>query len=72
MLSYNFPGFSGHRKEHDFFVQKLKEIQGGFQDSEETSRNTLDFLVDWIVCHIKGTDQNYGRFIRGTMSETMK
>jgi hemerythrin-like metal-binding protein len=70
MLSYNFPGFSGHRKEHDFFVQKLKEIQGGFQDSEETSRNTLDFLVDWIVCHIKGTDQNYGRFILGKMSES--
>jgi len=69
MLSYNFPGFTSHRQEHDYFVQKLKEIQGGFQDSAETSRNTLDFLVDWIVCHIKGTDQNYGRFILGKMSE---
>jgi hemerythrin-like metal-binding protein len=65
MLSYNFPGFTSHRQEHDYFVKKLKEIQGGFQDSDETSRKTLDFLVDWIVCHIKGTDQNYGRFILG-------
>jgi len=69
MLSYNYPGFTSHRQEHDYFVQKLKEIQGGFQDSDETSRNTLDFLVDWIVCHIKGTDQNYGRFILGKMGE---
>jgi hemerythrin-like metal-binding protein len=70
MLSYNFPGFSSHRQEHDYFVQKLKEIQGGFHDSDETSRETLDFLVDWIVCHIKGTDQNYGRFILARMKET--
>jgi hemerythrin-like metal-binding protein len=69
MLSYNFPGFTGHRQEHDFFVQKLKEIQGGFQDSDETSRKTLDFMVDWIVCHIKGTDQTYGRFILDRMGE---
>ena len=69
MLSYNFPAFASHRQEHDYFVQKLKEIQGGFQDSNETSKKTLDFLVDWIVCHIKGTDQNYGRFILNKMAE---
>jgi hemerythrin len=63
MLTYNFPGFTSHRQEHDFFVLKLKEIQGGFHDSDETSKKTLDFLVEWIVCHIKGTDQIYGRFI---------
>lgn len=68
MLSYNFPGFTSHRQEHDYFVQKLKEIQGGFLDSDEASRKTLDFLVDWIVCHIRGTDQNYGRFILEKMN----
>ena len=69
MLSYNFPGFTAHRQEHDYFVRKLKEIQGGFQDSEETSIKTLDFMANWIVCHIKGTDQIYGRFILGKISE---
>lgn len=68
MLSYNFPDFTSHRQEHDDFVQKLKEIQSGFQDNEEISRKTLDFLVDWLICHIKGTDQRYGRFILGKMS----
>lgn len=70
MLSYNFPGFSSHRQEHDYFVQKLAELQSGFQDSEEASRNLLDFMVDWIICHIKGTDQTYGRFILARMEET--
>jgi len=70
MLSYNFPGFSSHRQEHDYFVQKLTALQNGFQDSEEASRKTLDFLFDWLVCHIRGTDQTYGRFIRARMEET--
>ena len=70
MLSYNFPGFTSHRQEHDHFVQQLKEIQGSFQDSDDMSRKTLAFMVDWIVCHIKGTDQIYGRFIRDRMNNT--
>jgi hemerythrin len=69
MLSYNFPGFTSHRQEHDYFVQKLKEIQSGWQSNDEMSKNTLAFLVDWMVCHIKGTDQNYGRFILATSNE---
>jgi len=69
MLTYDFPDFTSHRQEHDSFVQKLKDIQGGFQDSNETSRKTLDFLVDWLICHIKGTDQKYGSFIIGKMGE---
>jgi hemerythrin len=69
MISYNFPGFTAHRQEHDLFVQKLSEIQGGFHDSEEASARTLDFLIDWIVCHIKGTDQIYARFILEKRSE---
>ncbi len=63
MISYDFPGFTSHRQEHDCFVQKLSEIQGGWHNSEEASAKTLEFLVSWIVCHIKGTDQNYARFI---------
>lgn len=69
MLSYDFPGYTSHHQEHEYFVQKLKELQGGFQDRDETSKKTLDFLVDWIVCHIKGTDQNYGRFILKKMAD---
>lgn len=64
MLSCDFPGFTAHRQEHDHYVKKLKDIQERFQEGEEISMDTLEFMVDWIVCHIKGTDQNYGRFVR--------
>lgn len=63
MLSCNFPGLAAHRKEHDQFVARLREIQVDFNDGHEMAENILDFLVDWLVCHIKGTDQKYSRFI---------
>lgn len=64
MLSCNFPDFTSHRQEHDFFVTRLKDLHNGITSGEELSVKTLDFLIDWLVSHIKGTDQNYGRFIR--------
>ncbi|KAA0891306.1 bacteriohemerythrin [Oryzomonas rubra] len=64
MLTHNFPGFTGHRQEHDFFVAKLKDMHTGVTSGEELSGKTLDFLIDWTISHIKGTDQKYGHFIR--------
>lgn len=63
MLSCNFPGLAAHRKEHDQFVLRLHEIQVSFIDGHEMGKSVLDFMVDWLVCHIKGTDQIYSRFI---------
>lgn len=64
MLSCNFPGLAVHRKEHDQFVSRLREIQVDFIDGHEMGVSVLDFMVDWLVCHIKGTDQGYSRFIQ--------
>jgi hemerythrin len=63
MLSCNYPDLAAHRKEHDLFVSRLREIQVNFNDGHEMSKSILDFLVDWLVCHIKGTDQGYSQFI---------
>lgn len=63
MLSCNYPDLPAHRKEHDRFVSRLREIQINFNGGYEMSKSVLDFMVDWLVCHIKGTDQDYGRFI---------
>ena len=64
MLSCGYPGMAAHRKEHDQFVSRLQEIQVNFIDGHEMSVNVLTFMVDWLVCHIKGTDVRYSRFIQ--------
>lgn len=64
MLSCGYPGIAAHRREHDQFVSRLREIQVSFNDEHEMSENVLILLADWLVRHIKGTDQAYSRFIR--------
>lgn len=63
MMRYNFPELGSHRKEHDLFVEQLKHIHAEFQDGDALSRSVLDFLKDWLVLHIKGTDQAYAVYI---------
>lgn len=63
MLSCNYSGLAAHRKEHDEFVSRLRDIQVSHIDGHEMGHSILDFMVDWLVCHIKGTDQGYKRFI---------
>lgn len=63
LLAANYPGYPGHRQEHDFFVGWLKESQATFMFDEDMSRNTLEFMVDWIVGHIQGTDSFFGQFL---------
>ena len=63
MLSCDYPQLVSHRKEHDRFVTRLQEIQTRYNDGDEMGQDILDFMVEWLVCHIKGTDQGYNRYI---------
>lgn len=66
MLRHAFPDLPAHRKEHDLFVTRLKDIHANFLDGDALSSNILDFLKGWLVHHIRGTDQVYVAFINGT------
>ena len=64
MMRHNFPGLPEHCREHDFYVTRLSHIQESFLDGEALGKNTLDFLLEWLSNHIKGTDMLYAAFIR--------
>ncbi len=63
MLSCNYPVFVAHRMEHDKFVSRLQEIQVNFIAGHDMGENVAALMAEWLVCHIKGTDQGYSRFI---------
>jgi hemerythrin-like metal-binding protein len=69
MISCNYPALTAHRAEHDQFVSRLREIQINFINGHEMSVRILDFMVDWLVCHIKGTDQSFSRIIKQQKNE---
>lgn len=60
-----------HFATHHKFVQDLKEFTGSFDSySEEHSNQLLDFLVNWLVYHILGSDQNMARQVAAVKDGT--
>ena len=58
MKSIRFPNLEVHKLEHMFFIEevlKLKEKSKNFV----LLNNTLDFLKEWIITHILGSDKEY-------------
>jgi hemerythrin-like metal-binding protein len=62
---YKYPKASEHLAEHDYFVDKVK----GFQQELNRggillSLKTMDFLKDWTITHILGSDKEFGEFVK--------
>ncbi len=66
MQKYTYPDYPLHKIEHDKFVKKARELVVAYNSGNTLiTRDTLTFLKDWIVTHIKGTDQKYMKFFEG-------
>jgi hemerythrin-like metal-binding protein len=63
MEQYKYPGYLNHRKEHEKFVDKVIAFGNEFRANKVALTNeVMNFLKNWLVGHIKGTDQKYSSF----------
>jgi hemerythrin len=57
--------FEQHHAQHQRFIRDLREFAVALESgSEGLSKQLLDFLVQWLVYHILGRDQNMARQLR--------
>jgi hemerythrin-like metal-binding protein len=69
MVQYHYEGMNEHVAEHQNFVKEvsvfLDKLNAG---NVIISSKILTFLKEWVVTHIKGTDQKYSAcFIKNNM-----
>jgi diguanylate cyclase (GGDEF)-like protein/hemerythrin-like metal-binding protein len=51
-----------HKSEHQGFIDQVSLMAGSISlENIESARMLLDFLTHWLVYHILGSDQNFGR-----------
>ncbi len=63
---YDYPEKDDHKKEHNDFVERVKEIEQEFKEGKIfISVKIMNFLKDWIKNHILGTDKKYAPFFKG-------
>ncbi len=62
---YDYPEKDNHKKEHNDFVGRVKEIEQEFEDGKIfISVKIMNFLKDWLRNHILGTDKKYAPFFK--------
>ncbi len=60
MVDFDYENYTEHKKIHDDFTRKAVNLKN--QLSEEgfvLSLDVLNFLRDWLIGHIQGTDRKY-------------
>ncbi|MES9966587.1 MAG: bacteriohemerythrin [Sedimenticola sp.] len=65
MEKHQFPEYESHRLEHEAMIEKV----GGFideyqQKGHEALEGVADYLKEWLINHINGTDQKYSAFLK--------
>jgi hemerythrin len=64
MEQNDYPGFAEHCVEHQRMIAQVESVLAEYQQDQETAmQNAIDFLKDWLIKHINGTDQQYSQFL---------
>ena len=59
MQEAQYPKFAEHQREHELFIAQVSKLVQDIEKKEPESENkTLDFLKDWYLAHILGTDRD--------------
>lgn len=67
MTKHGYPGLDLHIKQHGKFRDTtnrlIKELESE-KDMESFASSVQRFLIDWLILHIKTTDQKFGGFLK--------
>lgn len=66
MDQYEYPDTAAHKAEHRDFIAKVTQVENDCKSGKSTlSMEVLNFLGNWLVTHINGTDKTMGVFLSG-------
>ena len=65
MTLHKYPNFEAHKAEHDALAKQVLDVQAKYKSgaSAALSMEVMNFLKNWLVKHIMGTDKTYGPFL---------
>ena len=59
-----YPDFEAHKAQHEKMISKVEEVLAEYEkDSDTAMTNALNFLSEWLINHINGTDKQYSHFL---------
>ncbi|MDG5799612.1 bacteriohemerythrin [Marinilabiliaceae bacterium ANBcel2] len=63
MTSINYPDIESHKEKHSYYISRIEEFYSKIKSEKLIlSLEVTNFLKNWLINHIKGTDQQYAAF----------
>jgi hemerythrin len=64
MKTHNFEGYENHKLEHTIFIEQITFYEEKFKTGKDiTVLAVLNYIKDWIINHVMGTDRKYSDFL---------
>jgi hemerythrin len=65
MRQYMYPDYEKHKKEHEFFINKVRTLKSDFDGGQAIlSSQLMAFLKEWLSGHILDMDKKYEPFFQ--------
>ncbi|MCL1981641.1 MAG: hemerythrin family protein [Clostridiales bacterium] len=68
MAEYGYPEYAWHVTWHEGYIGQFKSLKGEYARNGPSPNFThilTDFLMKWIITHIRNVDADLGQYIRG-------
>ena len=64
MREYGYPDFEAHKAQHQKMIDKVNDLLAAYEKNPESAmKDALDFLKQWLIRHINGTDKQYSKYL---------
>lgn len=64
MAAHGYPAYEEHKRQHEAMIAKVEQFLEAYgKDPADTIEEMVQFLKQWLLNHIAGTDQQYSDFL---------
>lgn len=66
MTQHAYPDFAPHKKEHEDLAKQVLDVQHKYHSGATATlgMEVMNFLKNWLIKHIQGTDMKYSPFLK--------
>ena len=66
MEDNGYPDFEAHKAQHREMIAEVEAVLTEYEEDQDMAmRRACDYLKDWLIHHINGTDKQYSSFLTG-------